>query len=904
MRFFYTILIGLLLLSVGSYSQTVTELIMPQYLHGYNWGASGTPTRVPFVYRLKIEGLLPNTTYRYMSRFISDASNATAPGEGNFILINPSSGEFKRITSPTVATTGNCGLLITDAAGAYTGWFANEAGTGTMFTPGTELMIRVSLNDGTTTGSSANQIKHRLDTDLRIKVINFGSTTADGTALRSTPAAGTSAKNFVMLYDNIAGSGQPVSATVIESDGVLPTLPNGTSAGVAPFYVSDVDGIDKAWGTIIPNNLTGGIQKIVQYNFAGGEVANRVSSNGFWPTTGGTTVSTKSASGGVSNVIVLDGSVVTLAPGAPIKLNQQITFNDLPPATYGDADFVAAATASSGFTVTYASSNTSVATIVNGDMIHIVGAGTADITATQTGDDNYGAATPVTKQLIVNKANLTITADDRFWVQGTPMPTLTLTFSGFKNGDDETDLLPQPQVATTATSSSATGPYPITVVGSGSPNYNITHQPGTLTIVPGTQSQTITFTTLANKMYGDADFNPGATSNSGLTVTYTSSNPAVATIINNTIIHVVSPGTTMITAKQGGDVTYDPAPDVDQPLVVRKAPLQIIADNKTRLVGQPNPTLTIVYSGFVRNENSKHLITQPAISTTADKSSLAGNYVIKVENATSDNYDITHVNGILTVLSLPAQQIRFDNLPVKKYGNGNFNLAAKASSGLAVSYTSSNPAVAAIVGDTAIRITGAGTADITASQAGNAFYGPANPVIRTLTVQKAVLNIRADNKSKNEGDANPPLTVTYTGFVNNEDAGALTTMPEVTTTASAISVAGAYSLVPQGAASNNYLIQYQPGTLTILPSQGEGQENIVAYSPAPGQLQVNVYAGKDVKTAIQLFDLSGARLVNTTVSLKKGFNTYRLSIGNLAPGIYNMRVAGNDVMLKTKVVIR
>lgn len=156
MRFFYTILIGLLLLSVGSYSQTVTELIMPQYLHGYNWGASGTPTRVPFVYRLKIEGLLPNTTYRYMSRFISDASNATAPGEGNFILINPSSGEFKRITSPTVATTGNCGLLITDAAGAYTGWFANEAGTGTMFTPGTELMIRVSLNDGTTTGSSAN----------------------------------------------------------------------------------------------------------------------------------------------------------------------------------------------------------------------------------------------------------------------------------------------------------------------------------------------------------------------------------------------------------------------------------------------------------------------------------------------------------------------------------------------------------------------------------------------------------------------------------------------------------------------------------------------------------------------------------------------------------------------------
>lgn len=893
MRFCYSIFIGLLLLSVGSYSQTATELIMPKYVQGIN---SSSTLRVPFVYRLKIDGLQANKTYRYFTRFISSASSATASGEGSFVYVKQS-GDFVRIASPLVGSASNCGELITDASGSYTGWFMNDAGTGVMFTPGAEVFIRMTLNNGAGGISPVTWI----NTTTPIKVINFGSSSTDGTALRSTAAAGGSAKNFVMLYDNAAGSGQPVTGTVIESDGVALT----SATGYAPFYLSDVNAIDKAWGTIIPNNLIGGIQKIVQYNLTtGGEVASRASSNGLWPTTGGTTVSTKSATGGVSGVVVLDGNVVTLAPGAPIKLNQQITFPDLPPTTYGDADIDAAATASSGLTVTYESSNTSVATIENGHMIHIVGAGTADITAKQTGDDNYGEATHVTKQLIVNKANLTITANDRLWVQGTTMPTLTVTYAGFKNGDDENDLSPQPQVSTAATPSSPVGPYDIEVTGAGSPNYNLIYDWGTLTVIANKQPQIITFTTLADKNYGDADYNPGATSNSNLTVTYTSSNPAVATIINNTIIHVVSPGTTTITAKQGGDITYDSALYVDQQLIVRKAPLQITAENKTRLEKQPNPDLTIVYSGFVKNENNQHLTTQPAISTTANISSGAGDYVIKVEGATSDNYEITHVNGKLTVQPLPAQTITFDALPGKKYGDGNFKLNAKASSGLAISYTSSNTAVATIIGDTAIRITGAGTAEITASQAGNAFNAPAIPVSRTLTVQKAVLNIRADNKSKNEGTANPPLTVSYVGFVNNEDAGALTTLPVVNTTATAASVGGTYSIVPQGAASNNYTIQYQQGTLTILPPQGEGQDNVVAYISAPGQLQVNVHAAKDVKTAIQLFDLNGTRLVNTTVSLKKGFNTYQLSIGNLAPGIYNLRMAGNGLMLKTKVVIR
>ena len=83
------------------------------------------------------------------------------------------------------------------------------------------------------------------------------------------------------------------------------------------------------------------------------------------------------------------------------KANQTITFGAIPTKATTDADFNPGATASSGLTVTYTSSNTSVATIVSG-LIHIVGAGTSTITASQTGNSNYNVATSVDQTLTVS----------------------------------------------------------------------------------------------------------------------------------------------------------------------------------------------------------------------------------------------------------------------------------------------------------------------------------------------------------------------------------------------------------------------------------------------------------------------------------------------------------------------
>ncbi|MCE5331055.1 MAG: DUF6383 domain-containing protein, partial [Bacteroidales bacterium] len=66
----------------------------------------------------------------------------------------------------------------------------------------------------------------------------------------------------------------------------------------------------------------------------------------------------------------------------------------------GDADFTLSANSSSGLTITYSIADASVAT-VTGSTVHIVGAGTATITATQAGNDNYNAAPEVTATLTV-----------------------------------------------------------------------------------------------------------------------------------------------------------------------------------------------------------------------------------------------------------------------------------------------------------------------------------------------------------------------------------------------------------------------------------------------------------------------------------------------------------------------
>jgi hypothetical protein len=87
----------------------------------------------------------------------------------------------------------------------------------------------------------------------------------------------------------------------------------------------------------------------------------------------------------------------------------------------------------------------------------------------------------------------------------------------------------------------------------------------------------------------------------------------------------------------------------------------------------------------------------------------------------------------------------------------------------------------------------------------------------TLSVTKASLTITADAKSKTYGDANPTFTVSYAGFVNSDTSASLGGTLAFTTSATAASPVGSYSVTPSGLTSSNYAISFVPGTLTIGP---------------------------------------------------------------------------------------
>ena len=94
---------------------------------------------------------------------------------------------------------------------------------------------------------------------------------------------------------------------------------------------------------------------------------------------------------------------IILTVQALAKASQVITFGlDPATATVGDDARTLIASSSSGLSVTLTSSDSRIATITSGNTLNIVGAGTATITATQTGDGNYEAALPVSVSLTVS----------------------------------------------------------------------------------------------------------------------------------------------------------------------------------------------------------------------------------------------------------------------------------------------------------------------------------------------------------------------------------------------------------------------------------------------------------------------------------------------------------------------
>jgi N-acetylneuraminic acid mutarotase len=256
--------------------------------------------------------------------------------------------------------------------------------------------------------------------------------------------------------------------------------------------------------------------------------------------------------------------------------------------------------------------------------------------------------------------------------------------------------------------------------------------------------QDITFNALPDKSADDAPFQLTGTTTSALTLTYTSSNTDVATIVGD-IVTIVGEGTTTITAKQDGDNVYHSAVSVLQNLVVKGLSQSITFgpldskktdDDPFDLTATATSGLTVIYA-----------------SSNTDVATVSGATVTIVGGGTTtitarQNGDATYeaatpVEQTLTVTQVD-QTITFNPLDAKTFTDPSFNLTATASSGLPLTYTSSDTDVATIDGSTVI-IVGAGTTTITASQAGNNSYNAAAHVDQALTISPANQTIAVDS---------------------------------------------------------------------------------------------------------------------------------------------------------------
>jgi gliding motility-associated-like protein len=85
----------------------------------------------------------------------------------------------------------------------------------------------------------------------------------------------------------------------------------------------------------------------------------------------------------------------------------------------------------------------------------------------------------------------------------------------------------------------------------------------------------------------------------------------------------------------------------------------------------------------------------------------------------------------------------------------------------------------------------------------------------SLEIQKAPLIITADNKTKIFREEDPPLTITYAGFVLGQDLSVLSKLPDIEIETNANSDAGIYDIIVSGAAATNYNMIYNNGLFTV-----------------------------------------------------------------------------------------
>ena len=110
------------------------------------------------------------------------------------------------------------------------------------------------------------------------------------------------------------------------------------------------------------------------------------------------------------------------------KANQTITFGALANKNIGDPDFTVSATATSGLPVSFAASGQCTS---SGNTVHITGAGSCTITASQAGNSDFNAAPDLAQSFTIANSNLITLSQSNYNVnESTGFVTITVNRTG------------------------------------------------------------------------------------------------------------------------------------------------------------------------------------------------------------------------------------------------------------------------------------------------------------------------------------------------------------------------------------------------------------------------------------------------------------------------------------------
>lgn len=242
----------------------------------------------------------------------------------------------------------------------------------------------------------------------------------------------------------------------------------------------------------------------------------------------------------------------------------------------------------------------------------------------------------------VSKEALTVKAEDKSITYGDAAPVYTATYTGLVGDDGAEDLTGTLTFTCAYTKGSPVGTYPITPKGLTSDNYDISFVDGTLTVTENAVpmptapvGKTLTY----NSGLQDLIL-PGSAEHGTMYYSLSQNGPWYTAVPQ-----AKDAGVYTVWYKVVGDPGYSDTAPNSVTAVINKAPLTIKALDRRAYVGERMPAFAYDVVGLLGSDT---LDKAPSFSCNANMN-MPGTYVIRIFGAEAANYDISYVNGILTV---------------------------------------------------------------------------------------------------------------------------------------------------------------------------------------------------------------------------------------------------------------